>query len=216
VAASPKATAISSDSLFETILRNAQGKIPREALVMAFEELKQKTSTYEKRDVMTIVNFAQPDTEKRFHVINLKTGEVESFFSSHGSGRGSQGHGAPLEFSNQPKSNLSSLGFKKTSRHAHYGDVVGYGLSLHGKEEGLNLNDSGRGIMIHAGGNYNRANRAGLSQGCHALDSKENRRVVDTLAGGSLFFAYHPQQYRGRGIDYLRAREGSTLLASSR
>lgn len=146
-----------------------------------------------------VVDFARPSTEKRFFLINMVSGTVESFMASHG--RGSGESAVAYKFSNTKDSKQTSLGLYMT------GEVYtgGYGatLRMYGLEKS-NDQAYNRDIVLH--GAYYAApdfvtetnpktggpwNRLGLSWGCPAVALGIAKRIIPLLKGGALMYHDH-------------------------
>ena len=91
----------------------------------------------------------------------------------------------------------SSLGTFLTKKTYYGGD--GYSLTLHGLEKGFNDHAEVRHTMMH-GAWYaseqfvNRHGYLGHSLGCLAMSKRLARPIIDTIKGGSIVFAYYPDQ----------------------
>lgn len=137
-----------------------------------------------------IIDMDKPSNEKRFYIISLGDGSVESFLVAHGSGSGG---GAEAErFSDKPRSHATSLGIYVTG--GEYEGKHGRSLSIDGKE-GSNDNAESRSVVIH-GANYVSdevaASRGelGNSWGCPAVDYKYRDHIIDRLGGGAVLLIY--------------------------
>ncbi|MFH1463200.1 MAG: murein L,D-transpeptidase catalytic domain family protein [Pseudomonadota bacterium] len=155
-----------------------------------------------KPDLLTVIDYSLHSRGKRLWVLDLAQQRVlESTWVAHG--RGSEGpvdDGYPEVFSNEGASHASSLGLALTGavneRSEH-----GFALALKGLEPGFNDRMAARSVVMHPAdyvsrGMLLRTGRMGRSHGCPALpstrDSDVARRVIDTIAGGSLVFSYYP------------------------
>jgi len=143
------------------------------------------------RDSMGIVDFSLPSSEPRFHVVNLYTGEVESFRVAHGRGSDPDHSGFVEKFSNNFGSYASSNGTYVTG---DYYDGK-YGLSM--KVRGLdwsNYNAEPRAIVIHNAW-YAEDDmipvhgKLGRSEGCFAMSRENQYKVMRKLAGGRMIYA---------------------------
>ena len=143
------------------------------------------------RDSMAVVDFSQPSSDPRFHVVNLYTGEVESYRVAHGRGSDPEHSGYVERFSNNFGSYASSNGAYTT---ADYYDGK-YGLSM--KVRGLdwsNYNAEPRAIVIHNAW-YAEDDmipihgKLGRSEGCFAMSRKSQWDVMRKLAGGRMIYA---------------------------
>ncbi|MFY0642901.1 MAG: murein L,D-transpeptidase catalytic domain family protein [Bacteroidia bacterium] len=154
------------------------------------------TDQLENDRYLTVIDFTQYCNDKRLWVIDLQ--EKKVIFNelvAHGRRSGSS---FANTFSNQHRSNKSSLGFYITG--GTYQGRNGLSLKLNGIEKRFNSNAFSRGIVIH-GANYvnnrfvDNNERIGRSFGCPAVDAKVNRELVSILKGGSCLFVYHSSPY---------------------
>lgn len=149
-------------------------------------------------EIIMIVDFSQPSTNKRLFLYNLKKNEiVYKTYVAHGK---NSGETMAQQFSNNPDSYQSSLGFYKTGE-TYYGKH-GLSLKLDGLEKGINHLARRRHIVIHAA-NYadesyiKKYGRLGRSFGCPAVPKENYRNLIEMVKGGTLLFIYHPD------VDYL-------------
>lgn len=159
-----------------------------------------------KDNLLTIVDFSLPSSKKRLFVIDLKTGELLFHtYTSHGRNSGQL---VPTQFSNQPNSNKSSLGFYITGDT--YRGKHGESLRLIGEEEGINDNALERGIVMHSASYVDEniiksQGYIGRSQGCPALPAHIYRQVISTIKEGSCLFIYSPDKYYRAHSKMIRA-----------
>jgi len=145
-----------------------------------------------KRERIAIVDFALPSTAKRFHIVDLRTGEVESYLTAHGRGSDPGHDGIAETFSNTSGSNASSLGaYLSLSR---YMGVHGLSLRLRGLDAMQNSNAEARAIVLHAAPYMDTAwrrthGKPGRSFGCFVVETPLIERVVTRLENGVLIFA---------------------------
>ena len=147
------------------------------------------------KQILTIIDYSEPSTAKRFWVLDLKNKKV-LFNTLVAHGKKSGGKLAHY-FSNQPNSLATSLGVFRTG--AIYQGQHGYSLQLHGLEKEFNDQAESRHIVIHSAWYVSESfakthDRVGASWGCPALDMKIAKPVIDTIKNGSLIFAYYPDQ----------------------
>ena len=158
------------------------------------------------RPILTVIDYSLPSVNRRLWVLDLQADTV-LFHERVAHGKGSGEYEAE-RFSNEHGSLTSSLGLFETA--GTYEGKHGYSLRLRGLEEGFNDNAVQRNIVLH-GAWYvtesfaNDHGRVGRSWGCPALDPEVNRALIDAIKGGSLVFAYYPDQ---------AWLEGSTFLAN--
>lgn len=147
-----------------------------------------------KRDILTLIDFSKPSTEKRLFVFDMRQRKL-LFSSVVAHGRNSGGNYA-TSFSNKEGSYKSSLGFYLTE--STYQGRNGYSLILEGLEKGINDRARERAIVIH-GASYAdpsvipSSGRLGRSLGCPALPQKLSRPIIDAIKGGSVIYIYADQ-----------------------
>ena len=148
-------------------------------------------------NLLTIIDFTKPSTEKRFYTIDLTTLRViYHTYVSHGK---NTGENEARAFSNIVHSNQSSLGFYLTAET--YVGSKGYSLKLDGLEKNINDNMRARAVVIHEADYVSeywikKYGRLGRSQGCPALPVGQSKKIIDTIKGHSLIFAYfHDENY---------------------
>ena len=143
------------------------------------------------KDILTVIDFTKPSTEKRLFVIDLKLKKI-LFISYVAYGRNS-GEKYATSFSNREGSFKSSLGFYKTE-NTYYGKN-GYSLVLDGLERGINDKAKERTIVMH-GATYadpstiRSCGRLGRSLGCPALPLAVSKKIIDTIKGGTLLYIH--------------------------
>jgi len=143
------------------------------------------------RDFIGIADFSRPSNDERFHVVDLRNGQVESFRVAHGSGSDPHHNGYCERFSNDFGSYATSNGTYTTGEYYH----GKYGLSL--KTRGLdwtNNNAEPRAIVIHNAWYAEpemiaQHGKLGRSQGCFAFSRADQYKVMSKLAGGRMIFA---------------------------
>ena len=201
----PPTTEIKSESeILMEILESKYTELPSpSALEMALTGY-QKLDTKIKNEVLTVIDFSLPSTEKRMWIIDPDQGEI-LLHSVVAHGRNSGGLMAE-RFSNTPESYQSSIGFYLTAETYH--GKHGYSLRLDGLEKGYNDMARARAIVIH-GADYateafaKSVGRLGRSLGCPALPSDLSKEAIDLIKDGSLLFIY------GQDKNYL---EKSSLI----
>lgn len=158
--------------------------------------------------LITIINFQQPSTEKRFYTIDLKNREVMyNTYVAHGR---NTGENLATKFSNIENSNQSSLGFYVTGET--YVGSKGYSLRLDGKERSFNDKIRSRAVVIHPADYVTEKwiklyGRLGRSQGCPALPPAVSKEVINTIKGGTAIFTYYPDEQYLQESEYLKAED---------
>jgi hypothetical protein len=151
------------------------------------------TDQLENDTFLTVVDFSKSSNTKRLWVIDMTSKTViVNDLVAHGKYSGNE---FPKYFSNTAQSRKSSLGFYVT------GDIYNgkhrLSLKLRGKERYFNSNAFARGIVFHGADyvsqKYVTSNkRIGRSFGCPAVPQSVNRKLVNTIEGGSCVFLYFP------------------------
>lgn len=137
---------------------------------------------------LSIIDFSKRSTDARFFIINMESGEVWAIHTAHGKGSDSDHDGYAEKFSNKSGSNASSLGYYLAAE-TYYGK---HGLSL--KLDGLSTTNSkarARAVVIH-GASYVKEAKViqGRSWGCPAVAMNLRDKVINTLKGDSLIYAF--------------------------
>ncbi len=144
-----------------------------------------------KKDILTLIDFTKPSTEKRLYVVDIKNKKL--LFVSYVSHGRNSGNNYATSFSNKNGSYKSSLGFYLTENT--YQGKNGYSLILNGLEKNINDKARERAIVIHGAPYANpsvikSAGRLGRSLGCPALPEAMSKPIIDTIKGGSLLYIY--------------------------
>lgn len=146
-----------------------------------------------KTQVITIIDFSRPATQKRLFVIDISRGKLLlQSLVAHGKNSGEK---YASRFSNRAASNQSSLGMYVTL--GTYTGRHGYSLRLKGCEAGINDNAYSRDIVLHSAAYVSASFIAargfpGRSEGCPAVPENVHRKLIDCIKGGSCLFIYHP------------------------
>ncbi|MDI9818405.1 MULTISPECIES: murein L,D-transpeptidase catalytic domain family protein [unclassified Legionella] len=149
-----------------------------------------------KRPLLTVIDYSLPSNKQRLWVFDL--GKERLLYNTYVAHGRNSGMSVPNHFSNQPSSKESSLGTYVT-RDTYTGSK-GYSLNLQGLEHGFNDNAYSRRVVMH-GAWYvepdfiKKAGRAGRSWGCPSIAKTLAKPVINTIKGGSVVFAYYPDQY---------------------
>ena len=181
-----------------------QDKLDKEVFdyaMIGYFNLKQQHSL-KKPDILSIVDYTQPSTRKRFFVLDLSRQKL--LFNSlvaHGKNTGEK---YAMAFSNRPASKQSSLGFIVTGETYH--GKHGLSLRLKGAEDDFNSNCLQRYIVVH-GADYasedfiEQYGRLGRSWGCPALPREVSGQVIQKIQEGTCFFGFY------RDEEYLQSSE---------
>jgi hypothetical protein len=169
--------------------------LSREAFNYAMQGYKslQQKGQLTNDDVLTIVDFSMPSSQKRLFVIDITNGKLLfNTYVSHGRNSGTE---MATRFSNRPESFQSSLGFYVTGNT--YRGQHGYSLKLEGVEKGINDNALMRKIVIHGApyvceGAISQKGYIGRSLGCPAVPDKLHTAIINAMRDGSCLFLYSP------------------------
>lgn len=173
-----------------------------EKAVKGYEKL--ETENKLKKNLLTVVDFSLPSTEKRMWILDMDTQEV--LFHTYVSHGKNTGDNMATRFSNKVNSLQSSLGFYVTAE-TYYGKN-GLSLFIDGMEKEFNSKARERYVVIHGADYANpssikRLGRLGRSYGCPAVPTALTKDIIETIKGKSALFIFHPNK------DYL---ERSTFL----
>ena len=190
---------------FETSLRMLYTQIAPENLGLRYEVFREAMVGYlnlrrtgeldQSRKLLTIIDFEQSSTQKRLFVLDLEHKKV-LFNTLVAHGRGS-GDDLANEFSNEPESFKSSLGFFVTGEE--YSGKHGLSMHLNGKDEGYNSNAYDRAVVMHAADYVSEEfvkihGRLGRSHGCPALPPALNGPIIEQIKDGTCLFLYSPKE----------------------
>ena len=130
-----------------------------------------KKRGYSQNDLLTVIDYSKPSSEKRLWVLDLKNNKtLFHTWVSHGKNSGGLNANS---FSNQNGSLKSSLGLFTTDWQPYMGGN-GYSLRLNGLEHGINDKAYQRSVVIHGAWYVNsdtirRYGQLGRSWGCPAV-----------------------------------------------
>lgn len=138
------------------------------------------------KNVLAIVNYKIPSTEKRFFIFQIGDNAkmLREEWVSHGVNSGPPG-GVTRSFSNVPESKQSSRGFYRSGETYH--GKYGYSLRLDGMEQGINHKMRPRAVVLH-GGKYAGYGQGGRSWGCLTVAMNRRTPVVNLLKGQVLIY----------------------------
>jgi hypothetical protein len=196
VAAKVVNTAVAEESknslLYSSLDLHAEG-LSEEAFSSAMKGFEKLTNEGRlvKSNLITIVDFTKPSTQKRMFVLDVENVKIlYKTYVAHGQRSGRE---FANQFSNIPESYQSSLGFYETS--TTYNGKNGYSLKLKGLENGINNKAEERAVVIH-GAPYvsesfiNAHGYLGRSWGCPALPEHLNKPIIDKIKNGTCLFIY--------------------------
>lgn len=142
-------------------------------------------------DRIAIADFATSSNNPRFHVVNLGTGQVESFLVAHGIGSDPEHSGMLQRFSNEVNSEATCEGAFLTAD---------YYVGKHGDSQRLlgldptNNNALDRAIVVHSAWYANddmiaKHGKLGRSQGCFAVGENQLAKLFERLGPGRMIYS---------------------------
>ena len=162
------------------------GVVPKKLLAEALAFFKSNQEKFKNKGHVSVLDYSLRSSEPRFHVIDMQSGDVQSFRMANGVGSEPAHDGFAHAFSNVPGSNMSSLGFVLTAET--YEGKHGFSLRL----DGLSATNSklrARAVVVH-GADYvhDKPVIQGRSNGCPALPMEQRTRVINLIKEGSLMY----------------------------
>jgi hypothetical protein len=178
-------------------LLKAAPRLAPEAIEAALTALRhmQASGARVRSDVLTVIDYTKPSTEKRLWVFDLAHARVLfEELAAHGKNSGDK---LAVRFSNAPNSLMTSLGAFLTG--GPYIGKHGLSLRLQGLEQGINDNGMERAIVIHAADYVSEMlakskGRIGRSWGCPAVRPGIARSLIEAIQGGTLVLSYYPDK----------------------
>lgn len=160
-------------------------------LGIATAELRRRAGSIAQTDLVAIADFAAPSSAKRFHLVNIASGTVESFLVAHGRGSDPSHSGWLRRFSNDPGSYCTSNGAYRTL--GYYNGKHGRSIRLAGLDE-TNNNAEARAIVVHSARYVSDqiargAGVLGRSEGCFAVAESDLAAVLSRMGPGRLLIA---------------------------
>jgi hypothetical protein len=184
------------DTLLKPLLQQAP-ELSANVLSLALTALSNAESRglVKRDDRLTVIDYSLPSSEPRLFVFDLASKRL-LFRELVAHGRNS-GDDQTTFFSNDPGSLATSLGLFVTEDT--YVGSNGYSLRLRGLEAGFNDMAWDRAIVMHGAAYVSKAaikafGRLGRSWGCPAVRKEIAQKIIDTIRGGSVVFAYYPEK----------------------
>ena len=167
------------------------GNIRPELFKRAIAALDRHSMRIPSHDRIAIADFATPSYRPRFHIVNLGSGEVQSYLVAHGIGSDPEHTGLLHSFSNAINSEATSEGAFLTAD---------YYVGKHGDSQRLlgldptNNNAFDRAIVVHSAWYSNadmiaKHGKLGRSQGCFAFGQNELAKVFERLGPGRMIYS---------------------------
>lgn len=162
--------------------------VPSNLLASAVLYFDKNKSKFKNQNYITVVDFSPRSNNYRLFIINLKTGKVQRYRTTHGEGSDTNRDGYAESFGNVPGSRKSSLGYVRTAE-VYYGS---FGRSL--RLDGLSSTNSKirqRAVVFHGWAPVVEANQLQpLSYGCVTIDTDYRDQVIDQIKNGSLMLVH--------------------------
>jgi hypothetical protein len=158
--------------------------------------MKARREGLDNKQMLTIIDYSKPSTERRLWVVDLRTNKVLfNTWVSHGKNSGNL---MATSFSNTPGSLKSSIGVFLTDQP--YIGNNGYSLRLSGLERGINDNAFNRDIVVHGAwyveqDTIKKYGQAGRSWGCPAVSPALAAPLINTIKNSTLVVVYYPDRH---------------------
>lgn len=160
--------------------------VPTSLLSKTVQYFDTNKAKFPNQNYIVIVDFKPRSDRYRFFLVNMKTGTVERYHTTHGLHSDENQNGYAESFGNVINSGKSSLGFVRTAEvyYGHYKRAVRLdGISS------TNSNIRERAIVLHGWDGVHEANVIqGLSWGCITLDWTVKDAVLDKVKEGALMY----------------------------
>lgn len=171
--------------------------------ITGYYNLKDAGRLSDTRQILSVVDFNKPSSEKRMWVIDLDAKKL-LFHTLVAHGKGS-GDNYATSFSNIAESNQSSLGFYVTANTYH--GKHGLSLKINGMDREYNSNALNRAVVIHGASYVNedfvkQHGRLGRSLGCPALPEALTPAIISTIKNQTTLFINGPAKVE-YASDYL-------------
>lgn len=159
-------------------------EVPTELLEKAVTYYDQNISKFPNKAYITIIDYKKRSNLQRMFVINMASGAVEKYRTTHGVGSDTNDNGYAESYGNVINSGKSSLGYVRTAEI--YWGKFKRSVRLDGLSN-TNSNLRERAVVLHGWDNAHEKDvKQGLSWGCPALDWAVKDGVIDKVAEGSL------------------------------
>lgn len=180
-----------------SVLEDHACNIDSKVLTLSLEAyLKARQEGLDSKQLLTIIDYSKPSTEKRLWVVDLQTDKILfNTWVSHGRNSGKL---MATSFSNTPGSLKSSLGVFLTTQPYIGGN--GLSLKLKGLERGINDNALSRDIVVHGAWYVNpdviaKYGQIGRSWGCPAVSPTLAQPLINTIKDQTIVVVYYPDKH---------------------
>ena len=145
------------------------------------------------RQMLSIIDYTFPSTERRLWVIDLKTRQI--LFNTLVAQGKNTGEIEAKYFSNVPESKESSIGVFLTDGTFEGND--GYSLRIIGLDPGFNTEAEAREVVIHGAWYVSKRfvkehGYLGRSWGCPAVSKRVITPLIDDVKMGTILVSYYP------------------------
>jgi hypothetical protein len=185
--------------------------------MLGYLNLKQSGKLNSNKSVLSVIDFSLSSKKERMWVIDLNKNKV-LYQTVVAHGRNSGGDYANT-FSNQPHSNMTSLGFYVTGES--YIGKHGLSLRLDGMDRGFNDNARSRAIVMHGADYANPSvtatlGRLGRSLGCPAVPMSIHEQLIRVVQGGTVLFHYYPDKKYETSTGYFNIQSALAMFRTDR
>lgn len=161
-------------------------EVPTDLLEKALLYFDKNKDKFPNQEYITIVDFKLRSDKARLFVVNVASGAVEKYHTTHGLNSDKNNNGYAESFGNVINSGKSSLGFVRVSEV--YTGKFGRSIRLDGLST-TNSNIRARAVVLHGWEKTYEADKIqGLSWGCITLDYAIRDGVLDKVKEGSLMY----------------------------
>lgn len=161
-------------------------EVPADLLQQAVLYFDANKAKFPNQNFITVVDFGPRSDNYRFFLINMSTGAVEKYHTTHGIHSDPKKNGYARVFGNGIGSGKSSLGYARTAEV--YEGKFKRAVRLDGLSK-TNSNLRARAVVLHGWDGVHEKNEIqGLSWGCITLDWALKDAVIDKVKDGSLIY----------------------------
>jgi hypothetical protein len=161
-------------------------EVPPDLLNTAVLYLNANETSFPNQAYIAIVDFKPRSDAYRLYIVNMQTGAVEHFHTTHGVNSDPKSTGYASIFGNVINSGKSSLGFVRTAEV--YTGAYKRSLRLDGvSKTDSNIRD--RAVVFHGWDGVHEKNVIqGMSHGCITLDWTVKDAAIDEIKEGALMY----------------------------
>jgi len=161
-------------------------EVPADLLNSAVLYLNANKNSFPNQSHIAVVDFKPRSDAYRLYIIDMQTGAVEKFHTTHGVNSDPKSTGYASIFGNVVNSGKSSLGFVRTAEV--YSGNYKRSLRLDGLSK-TNSNIRDRAVVFHGWDGVHEKNVIqGMSHGCITLDWTVKDGAIDEIKEGALMY----------------------------